>query len=60
MKGLQAFVDSILVQPLLAQLPTVRKFFCLDEPPSLESGDDSRVTYFTDKNVETVNKPEYK
>jgi len=33
MKGLQAFIDSLLLQPKLAALPIVRKFFCLDEPP---------------------------
>lgn len=44
MKGLQALVDSILVQPNLAELPTVRKFFCLDEPPVYSDiADESKV-----------------
>lgn len=43
MKGLQALVDSILIQPQLIALPTVRKFFCLDEPPVYSDADETKV-----------------
>lgn len=44
MKGLQSLVDSIVVHPTLLNSITVRKFFCLDEPPSnVDSAEESRV-----------------
>ncbi|CAG7734467.1 unnamed protein product [Allacma fusca] len=49
MKGLQAFVDSILLlQPNLTEYSTVREFFCLDEPPVYpENAEESRAMYGT-------------
>lgn len=41
--GLQKFIDDIVNDQQLIMHPPVRDFFCLDEPPTNETGDESKV-----------------
>lgn len=46
-RGLQDFVNGILKSNILVQIPCVREFFCLDEPPALsDTVEESRVRRF--------------
>lgn len=44
-RGLQAFVNGILSNPILIGTACVREFFCLDEPPAIsDTVEESRVS----------------
>ncbi|XP_012256295.1 sorting nexin-16 [Athalia rosae] len=45
-RGLQEFVDGIIKSTILVQIPCVREFFCLDEPPALsDTVEESRAIF---------------
>ncbi|XP_075228995.1 sorting nexin 16 [Lycorma delicatula] len=44
--GLQKFIDDIVCDQQLIMYPPVRDFFCLDEPPLNENGDESKQAVF--------------
>ncbi|XP_015517723.1 sorting nexin-16 [Neodiprion pinetum] len=45
-RGLQNFVNGILNNTILIQIPCVREFFCLDEPPALsDTVEESRAIF---------------
>ncbi|XP_076665355.1 sorting nexin 16 [Andrena cerasifolii] len=45
-RGLQAFVNGILSNPILIGTACVREFFCLDEPPAIsDTAEESRAIF---------------
>lgn len=44
--GLQRFINDIVSDHKLIMCPAVRDFFCLDEPPINENGEDSKQALF--------------